>query len=99
MLMLAPPGRSASRSRPDRPRRRWLNRPGFRGVQLYNQPLYEPYDHIHRQTSLNNIQAHTSHDGQDTIVMAASDPGVRNWLDIGHRPRGQFIIRHIGGTE
>ena len=57
------------------------------GWTLYN-PWSETLDYSNRQTSLNHTQAQLDVDGKLRIVLAHSDPGVANWLDISGHPRG-----------
>jgi hypothetical protein len=50
-------------------------------VQLYSRAWYESLDFPHRPTSLNHRLAHRSAGGAVRAVIAATDPGVPNWLD------------------
>lgn len=67
-------------------------RGAYWGFQLSNG-LWNTLDHANRQTSLNPAQTHVDADGMIRIVLAHSDPGVRNWLDtLGHR-QGAIHVR------
>jgi hypothetical protein len=50
-------------------------------------------DYRYRRTSLNRKQTTLEHDGSFKIVLAASDPGVPNWLDTEGRPSGSVFWR------
>lgn len=52
----------------------------------------EPY---RRRSSMTNAAAVTGDDGRVTIVVAAVDPGVDNWLDTGGRHRGFIVVRWL----
>lgn len=58
--------------------------------------LYETIDWTNNQSSLNSAQAAPDADGRLRIVIAASDPGVRNWLDTAGYPRGMIQGRWTG---
>lgn len=62
------------------------------GLTLYNW-WGETLDYKNRQTSLNHSQAKVSSDGKLRVVLAASDPGVENWLDISGHLRGPINWR------
>ncbi len=64
----------------------------YRNIQLGNLWLEAP-DYASRQTSLNGAQAHLDDDGVYRYVLAHSDPGVPNWLDVGGRPQGTIFMR------
>lgn len=55
---------------------------GYWGVQLASW-LGESLDYAHRRVSINGHQGVLDHDGALRAVLAAEDPGVPNWLDIG----------------
>jgi hypothetical protein len=50
-------------------------------------------DYVSRPTSRNSRQAHVDTDAKIRFVLAHSDPGVRNWLDVGGHPRGGALFR------
>lgn len=52
-----------------------------------------------RQTTLNTAQADRNHDGTYTFVVAAADPGVRNWVDTGDLRQGFIFLRWAGLGE
>jgi hypothetical protein len=62
------------------------------GFDLTDQWLVSR-DHIDATGSLNNTQVKRNPDGSYTYVIAASDPGVSNWLDTGGLRTGKFLIR------
>jgi hypothetical protein len=62
---------------------------GFHLVNYWLQSL----DFVSRPTSRNARQAHVDTDGLIRFVLAHSDPGVRNWLDVGGHPRGGALFR------
>jgi hypothetical protein len=62
------------------------------GVQILDY-FYNTLDVRRMSASLNGHQAATDPDGKVRIVVAASDPGVRNWLDKGHDERVQLRMR------
>ncbi|MDX1734885.1 MAG: DUF1214 domain-containing protein [Halioglobus sp.] len=66
----------------------------FQNIQLGNI-WAESLDYANRQTSLNGHQAHLDSDGVYRYVLAHSDPGVPNWLDIAHHPEGGIFMRWL----
>jgi hypothetical protein len=52
-----------------------------------------------RRSSLTNAHAVTNGDGSVRVVVAATDPGVDNWLDTGGRHRGFIIVRWLDNPE
>jgi hypothetical protein len=66
-------------------------------IQLYSLGWFESFDFANRSTSLNHTQARMSADGRFRVVVAHTDPGVRNWLDTEGRPEGMLTHRWIGG--
>lgn len=65
------------------------------GLQLTSH-LGESLDYANRIVSINGAQAHVDRDGWVRAVLAHSDPGVPNWLDLGGVPaprRGLAILR------
>lgn len=55
-------------------------------------------DWTHAQTSLNRSQVAVDHDGVLRVVVAASDPGVRNWMDTTGYRSGVLQCREIGSV-
>jgi hypothetical protein len=55
---------------------------GYWGIQLANW-LGESLDYANRRVSISGRQAVLDRDGVFRAVLAAEDPGVSNWLDIG----------------
>jgi hypothetical protein len=67
-------------------------RADYWGFQLSNS-VWNTLDFANRQTSLNTSQAAIDADGMIRLVVAATDPGVPNWLDtMGHR-QGAIHVR------
>ncbi len=62
------------------------------GVQLGNVWI-ESFDYQTRQTSLNWFQSTADDDGIIRYVLAHTDPGVPNWLDISGHPDGGIFMR------
>jgi hypothetical protein len=52
-----------------------------------------------RQTTLNTSQADRNSDGSYTFVVAAADPGVRNWVATGDLHQGFIFLRWAGLSE
>ncbi len=52
-----------------------------------------------RRSHLTNAAAAAGPDGGVRIVIAASDPGIGNWLDTGGRHRGFVIVRWLDNPE
>jgi hypothetical protein len=50
-------------------------------LQLYLRHWYEPLDFANRVTHLNEVMVEREPDGSARLVIAATDPGVPNWLD------------------
>jgi len=61
-------------------------------VQL-NDEIWNTLDYVWRQSSLNGAQAAIDGDGKFRAVIAASDPGVPNWLDTVGRQTGTVVGR------
>ena len=51
-----------------------------------------------RLTSCNGHDAFVDEDGRVRIVVAATDPGVPNWLDTEDRAVGMAVYRYVGAT-
>lgn len=50
-------------------------------------------DWVYRQSSLNGHYARPDADGKTRVVLAARDPGVANWLDVGPHLKGVAVVR------
>jgi hypothetical protein len=61
-------------------------------VQL-NDEIWNTLEFVWRQSSLNGGQARVDSDGRFRAVIAASDPGVPNWLDTVGRQLGTIVGR------
>ena len=61
-------------------------------VQL-NDSIWNTIEYVYRQSSLNGAQAKIDGDGKFRAVIAASDPGVANWLDTQGRTLGTVVGR------
>jgi len=59
----------------------------YRSLILTNE-IYETTDWYNNHASLNLAQAAPDSDGKLRIVVAHSDPGVKNWLNTSGHPRG-----------
>jgi len=70
----------------------------YQGVQLGNF-WFDALDWANRQTSLSGGQSRQGSDGRYHYVIAASDPGVPNWLDTTGLPEGLFFVRFQGLAE
>jgi Protein of unknown function (DUF1214) len=64
------------------------------GLVVVN-PWMESFDYRHRHINTNNHLAGKDADGSWTIVVAAEDPGVPNWLDTGGRREGFLLLRWV----
>jgi hypothetical protein len=62
---------------------------------LHTLAWLESGDFADRQTSLNGHQLHADGDGRVRLVLAHSDPGTPNWIDIGGRERGLLVYRWV----
>ena len=67
----------------------------YQGVQLGNY-WFDALEWANRQTSLSGGQARLGSDGRYHYVIAATDPGVPNWLDTTGLPEGVFFLRFQG---
>lgn len=56
-------------------------------------------DWVWRQSSLNGHDARPDRDGKVRLVLAARDPGVANWLDVGPHLKGVAVMRAYFATE
>jgi hypothetical protein len=66
----------------------------FANVMLWNR-FMQTYDYLDHQVSLNRKQTKQAADGSFRMVVAASDPGVPNWLDTEGRPSGLIFWRFV----
>jgi hypothetical protein len=64
----------------------------FANVVLWNRYTHS-FDYRYRRISLNRKQTKLEADGSFKIVLAASDPGVPNWLDTEGRASGSVFWR------
>jgi hypothetical protein len=64
------------------------------GLTLAN-PWCESYDYRFAHPCTNNALAARESDGTWRLVIAAEDPGCRNWLDTGGRLEGQMLLRWV----
>ena len=70
----------------------------FWNFQLANYWL-ESLDYRHHQVHLNQGTATYNPDGSVRMVVAASDPGVDNWLDTCGHTHGTMCVRWVGAGE
>lgn len=54
---------------------------------------YESFDYRHRFSGLTCEGAHLHPDGGVTLVLAARDPGVENWVEVADHREGHVAIR------
>ena len=64
----------------------------YLAVQLANGWLGS-LDYLHHTASLNLAQTRANPDGTVTLVVAARDPGVANWLDTTGLHEGSMFVR------
>ncbi|MCQ3807205.1 MAG: DUF1214 domain-containing protein [Acidimicrobiaceae bacterium] len=62
-------------------------------MHLYTMHNFEPVDPYAHISSRNHRQVEVSPDGRVRIVASATDPGVRNWLDVAGRRNGLCTLR------
>lgn len=62
--------------------------------QVYNW-WGESWDYTYRQSSLNDHQARLDSDGRCRLVLAHSDPGVPNWIDLADHVEGMLTPRFL----
>lgn len=65
------------------------------GFTIHTMGWLESGDFAERQTSLSGHQMHLDADGRMRVVLAHTDPGVANWIDIGGRERGLLVYRWV----
>ena len=63
---------------------------------LVTDPWQVSIDPVHSNSSLNNAQAEHNADGTISYVVAADDPGIKNWLDTAGLSEGYLTLRWIG---
>ena len=63
--------------------------------QLPDRSRLDSGDFANHQTSLNLTQAHVDADDRVRLVVAATDPGVPNWIDTEGRPFGLVFWRFM----
>ena len=66
------------------------------GFTVHHRFRLDSGDFASRSTSVNLTQAFVDDDGSVRIVVAATDPGVPNWIDTEGRPEGMLVYRSIG---
>lgn len=66
----------------------------FANVMLWNRHM-QTLEYRHRSTSRNDRQLHLGPDGSYRVVVAASDPGVPDWLDTEGRSIGTIFWRFV----
>ena len=64
------------------------------GLTLVN-PWGESYEYRYSEVCTNQELAALNEDGSWTVVIAAQDPGLPNWLDTGGRLEGFALIRWV----
>jgi len=67
----------------------------YQGIQLASR-YFASLEYRARQSSLTREQAQVDPDGMIRFVVAASDPGVWNWLDTEGRGEGLIMLRWQG---
>jgi hypothetical protein len=60
---------------------------------------HECIDPRRRRSSITNAGALSRPDGVVRLVIAATDPGVDNWLDTGGRHRGFVVVRWLDNPD
>src|SRR5205814_2289751 len=60
---------------------------------IFTNYWMESLDFRYQPMYLNNRLAKLSKDGVLRVVVAHSDPGVPNWIDIGHHTQGAAVWR------
>ncbi|GAA4965583.1 hypothetical protein GCM10023205_32420 [Yinghuangia aomiensis] len=68
-------------------------------AQLQSIGWFESLDFPHRTTCVNHREAYRGPDGHAFLVIAASDPGVPNWLDTEGRDRVFCTHRWVGARS
>lgn len=63
---------------------------------ILTNEIYETIDWYNNHSSLNGAQAPADPDGKLRIIVAARDPGIKNWLDTAGHPRGIIQGRWTG---
>ena len=63
-------------------------------VQIFNRWLESP-DYRDRAVALNDSRIALEDDGSFRVVLAARNPGVRNWIDTAGHREGQIVVRAL----
>jgi hypothetical protein len=63
-------------------------------LQIFNRWLESP-DYRYRRVALNDSQMQLEADGSFRVVIAARDPGARNWIDTAGHEEGQGVFRAL----
>jgi len=63
-------------------------------LQIFNRWLESP-DYRYRRVALNDSQVKLEADGSFRVVIAARDPGARNWIDTAGHEEGQGVFRAL----
>jgi hypothetical protein len=66
------------------------------GWTIHHRYRLDSGDFASHQTSLNMAQTFVDDDGQVRLALAATDPGVANWIDTEGRPEGMLMYRSVG---
>ena len=66
------------------------------GWTVHHRHRMDSGDFADHLTSTNGAQAHVDPDEQVRLVLAATDPGVPNWIDTQGRPEGLLVYRYVG---
>lgn len=66
------------------------------GWTVHHRHRMDSGDFAERLTSTNGEQARVDPDGRVRLVLAATDPGVPNWIDTEGRPEGLLVYRYVG---
>jgi len=67
-------------------------------VQIFNRWLESP-DYRYQRVALNDSKIALEEDGSFRVVLAARDPGARNWLDTAGHASGQIVVRALLAKE
>lgn len=85
-----------------RPDEAWVIRTEVPECPYWNFQLdnwwMESLDH-HRRITVNKHTAVLDDDGRLTIVVAAADPGVGNWIDTAEHSSGTALLRWLGAEK
>lgn len=67
-------------------------------VGIGHHRWFVTFDYRTLHSHLNSTQAHISADGRLHVVLAATDPGVPNWVDVAGQRQGFIFLRWQGVT-